>query len=137
MWWESGAQSAQLLVDGESGLGSSWNGRVQKPKGEGAHIDFTFNNALLVSGAWAIIKGVKNEKWAQEFIAHTLLPENQAIYCETIAYGPTVPDALKLLKPERIAELPDPNKGLYSDFKFWADSGDGIIKKFNDWLTTG
>lgn len=137
LWWESGAQSAQLLVDGESGLGSSWSGRVGKPKSEGAHIDFTFNQALFVAGAWAIPKGAKNEKWSQAFIAHTLVPENQAIYSQTIAYGPVVPDALKLLTPERVKELPDTSKGLFSDFAFWADNGDAIIKKFNDWLTKG
>ncbi|MEZ5925040.1 MAG: ABC transporter substrate-binding protein [Hyphomicrobiaceae bacterium] len=137
LWWESGAQSAQLIVDGESGIGSSWSGRVGKPKGEGAHIDFTFNQALLVAGAWAIIKGSKNEKWSQEFVAHTLIPENQAIYSETIAYGPVVPDALKLLPAERVKELPDPNNGLFSNYAFWADNGDAVIKSFNDWLTKG
>lgn len=137
IWWDSGAQSAQLLVDGETAIGSSWSGRVAKPKSEGAKIDFTFNQALLVAGAWAIIKGTKNEKWSQEFIAHTLLPENQKVYCETIAYGPVVPEVLGMLPPERVAELPDPNKGLFSDYKYWATNGDAVIAKFNDWLTKG
>ena len=137
LWWDSGAQSAQLIADGESVIGSSWSGRAAKPKAEGAHIDFTFNKALLVAGAWAIPKGAKNLKWSQAFIAHTLVPENAAIYSQTIAYGPVVPDALKLLPADRVKQLPDPSNGLFSDYAFWADAGDAIIKKFNDWLTKG
>lgn len=141
LWWDSGAQGAQMLIDGDSDLGSAWSGRVYQPKIEGAGVDYTLNDALFVAGAWAIVKGAKNLKWSQEFVAHTLDPKNQAIYAETIAYGPVVPEALKLLPPERLAVLPSSEenfkKGIFQDFDFWAEHGDGIIKKFNDWLTKG
>ena len=141
VWWESGAQSAQMLIDGEADIGSAWSGRVYQPKIEGAAVDYTFNDALFVAGAWAIVKGAKNVKWSQEFIAHTLDPKNQAVYAETISYGPVVPEALKLLPPERLAVLPSSEenfkKGIFQDFDFWANEGDAIIKKFNDWLTKG
>jgi putative spermidine/putrescine transport system substrate-binding protein len=141
IWWESGAQGAQLLMDGESDVGTAWSGRVYQPKVDGADIDYTLNDALFVAGSWAIVKGCKNEKWSQEYVAHTLIPENQAIYSETIAYGPVVPAALKLLPPERLAVLPSSEenfkKGIFQDFDFWAEKGDPIIKQFNDWLTKG
>ncbi len=141
VWWESGAQGAQMLIDGESDVGSIWSGRVYQPKLEGAGVDYTFNDALFVAGAWAIVKGGKNTKWGQEFIAHTLIPEHQAVYSQTISYGPVVPDALKLLSPERLAVLPSSEenfkKGIFQDFDFWADKGEGLIKQYNDWLTKG
>ena len=59
IWWESGGQSAQFLIDGESDVGSTWNGRVYGPKVDGAPVDYTFNDALFVSGAWCVVKGAK------------------------------------------------------------------------------
>ena len=138
LWWESGGQSAQFLIDGESDLGSTWNGRVYDPKADGAPIDYTFNDALFVSGCWCVVKGGKNTKWAMEFIAHTLEPERQAIYSMNIPYGPVVPEALEQLPAERLAQLPSSEenfaKGVFSDYDFWAENGEEVINAFNEWL---
>jgi putative spermidine/putrescine transport system substrate-binding protein len=105
---------------------------------DGAPVDYTFNDALFVSGAWCVVKGAKNVHWSMEFIAHTLEPERQAIYSENIPYGPVVPDALQYIPAERLPLLPssDENigKGVWSDFTFWADHGEGVINQFNEWL---
>ena len=138
LWWESGGQSAQFLIDGESDLGSTWNGRVFDPKVDGAPIDYTFNDALFVSGCWCVVKGGKNTKWAMEFIAHTLDPERQAIYSMNIPYGPVVPEALEILPAERLAQLPSSEenfaKGVFSDYDYWAENGEEVINTFNEWL---
>ena len=138
IWWDSGGQSAQFLIDGESDVGSTWNGRVFGPKNDGAPIDYTFNDALFVSGSWCVVKGAPNLKWSMEFIAHTLDPERQAVYSQHIPYGPVVPEALKLLPPERLALLPSSEenfgKGVFSDFDFWAREGEGVINAYNEWL---
>lgn len=138
IWWDSGGQSAQFLIDGESDVGSTWNGRVFGPKNDGAPIDYTFNDALFVSGAWCVVKGAPNLKWSMEFIAHTLDPERQAVYSMHIPYGPVVPEALELLPPERLSLLPSSEenfaKGVFSDFDFWAQHGEGVINAYNEWL---
>ncbi len=40
VWWSSGAQSAQVLKDGEVDMVAAWNGRIQaletEPEGKGA-----------------------------------------------------------------------------------------------------
>lgn len=138
IWWDSGAQSAQFLIDGESDVGSTWNGRVYGPKTDGATVDYTFNDALFVSGAWCVVKGAKNIKWSMEFVAHTLDPERQAVYSQHIPYGPVVPEALQFIPKDRLPLLPSSEenigKGVWSDFGFWADSGEGVINAFNEWL---
>jgi putative spermidine/putrescine transport system substrate-binding protein len=138
IWWDSGGQSAQFLIDGESDIGSTWNGRVYGPKGDGAPVDYTFNDMLFVSGAWCVVKGAKNVHWSMEYIAHTLEPERQAVYCEHIPYGPVVPDALQYVPAERLPLLPSSeqniDKGVWSDFIFWADHGEEVINRFNEWL---
>ena len=106
IWWESGGQSAQFLIDGESDVGSTWNGRVYQPKVDGAPVDYTFNDALFVSGAWCVVTGASNVGWSMEFIAHTLEPERQAIYSQNIPYGPVVPAALEYIPADRLPLLP-------------------------------
>src|SRR3954452_13084146 len=44
VWWTSGAQSAQLLNDGEVDMEMAWNGRVSAVAKEGAKVSFTYNH---------------------------------------------------------------------------------------------
>jgi putative spermidine/putrescine transport system substrate-binding protein len=132
--WEHGAQSAEILISGEISLGSAWNGRVFQPKKDGAPVDFKYDGALLTAGAWMLPKSGKNTKWAMEFLAHVHQPENQAIFAQHIVYGPVVAAAYDLLPAERRAELPDPSKGVWQDYNYWAEHQDAITAKFNDWM---
>ncbi|WP_158816869.1 ABC transporter substrate-binding protein [Methylocapsa sp. S129] len=137
-WWSSGAQSAQLLIDGEVDLGTSWNGRLFKAKGDGAAIDYTFDNALYVCDALVIPKGAKNKKQAMEFIATFLDAQNQAVFSKTIPYGPVNTKAFELLTTEERGKLPNsPENGktaVFQDFDYWASSGAAIFDRFNKWL---
>ena len=49
VWWTSGAQSAQLLNDGEVDMVMAWNGRVSALTKEGAKVAFTYNQGILQS----------------------------------------------------------------------------------------
>jgi putative spermidine/putrescine transport system substrate-binding protein len=133
-FWVHGAESAQLLISGETVLSAAWNGRLQGPKDDGAPVDFTFDNSLITSGAWIIPKGGKNTKWAQAFVAHVLDPKNQATAAEVVPYGPVVPKAYDLIAADRRKVLPDPSKGVWQDYNYWADNTDKIYAQFNDWM---
>jgi putative spermidine/putrescine transport system substrate-binding protein len=45
---------------------------------------------------------------------------------------------LELLPPERLSLLPSSEenfaKGVFSDFDFWAQHGEGVINAYNEWL---
>ncbi|TGR10534.1 ABC transporter substrate-binding protein [Mesorhizobium sp. M4B.F.Ca.ET.190.01.1.1] len=133
VWWDQGAQGAQLLVGGEASIGSCWNGRVYPVKKEGAPVDFTFNQAIFQAGVWVMPKGGKNEKWAQQFIANALLPENQAKMSKVIPYIGNAKDVLKFVSPEARSALPDVSKGFWEDISYWANNPD-TYDKFNRWL---
>jgi putative spermidine/putrescine transport system substrate-binding protein len=134
VFWDSGAMSAQLITSGEVIITAAWNGRVQGPKNDGAPIDFTFDDALLTSGAWIIPKGGKNTKWAQQFFAHVMEPKNQATTANFINYGPVVTAAYDLISADRRKVLPDPNLGVWQDYDYWAKNTDKIYAQFNDWM---
>lgn len=42
IWWSSGAQSAQLMKDGEVDMSTIWNGRMDAAMADGAQGDYTY-----------------------------------------------------------------------------------------------
>jgi putative spermidine/putrescine transport system substrate-binding protein len=137
-WWDRGAQSAQILIDGEVELSTTWNGRVHQPKLDGAPVDFHFNQALFVSDAWVVPKGAPNRKESMEFIAFAMQAETQAAFSREIPYGPVNPAALKLLDAKVLETLPSSEanlkRGTFLDPVWWADHGDKTGERFNKWL---
>ena len=138
MWWDKGAQSAQILLDGEVEVSSTWNGRVHEPKQAGAPVDYHFNGAVFVSDAFVVPKGAPNKKESMQLIAATLNAQAQADYSTAIPYGPTNTDALGLLSDDIKKNLPSSQenfaKGVILDLDWWADNGDATGETFNKYL---
>ena len=135
VWWEKGAQSAQLLLDGEIDAGSTWNGRVHGPKQDGAPVDYNFNQAILVSDGWGVPKGAPHKAEAFEMMAYALSPESQSAFARTIPYGPVNKNASDLLDDKTKATLPTLNdNSVLLDVGYWADNSDTVVERFNSWI---
>jgi putative spermidine/putrescine transport system substrate-binding protein len=135
VWWSSGAESAQLLLDGEVDAGATWNGRVHLPKMEGAPVDYSFGQAVLVSDGWGVPKGAPNRDLANQMICMLMSPEVQADFAEAIPYGPTNRAAVELIPDEVKANLPSAGPdNVILDVNYWADHGPEIVERFNAWL---
>lgn len=108
VWWTSGAQSAQLLADGEADMVMAWNGRVTAVAAEGVPVSYTFNEGFLQYTSLCILKGAPNLETAVKFVNAALTPEIQANFPAYIDYGPANPKAYETgkISPERAAELP-------------------------------
>ncbi|NOJ45352.1 ABC transporter substrate-binding protein [Bradyrhizobium archetypum] len=108
VWWTSGAQSAQLLNDGEVDMVMAWNGRVSAVAKEGAKVNFTYNQGILQSTSLCILKGAPNLDTAVKFLNEAIDPVHQANLPLHIDYGPGNPKAFEtgVIKPERAAQLP-------------------------------
>lgn len=91
VWWTSGAQSAQLLNDGEVDMEMAWNGRVSALAGEGAKVAFTYNQGILQSTSLCVLKGAPNLATAISFLNEAVDPVNQANLPLHIDYGPANP----------------------------------------------
>ncbi len=137
-WWESGAQSAQLLIGGEASAGMAWNGRLAGPKETGAPVDFHFNQAVFLADAFLIPRGSKNKREAMEFISFVLEPDNQANFSKRIPYGPVRTAAMEQLTPARQAMMPSApenfSKGFLMNSTWWADHGADAVEQFNTWM---
>lgn len=138
VWWNTGAQGAQLLLDGEVDVGATWNGRVHDPKLAGAPVDFHFEQAVFVSDAWGIPTGAPNLKESMELVALAMSPQAQADFAKAIPYGPTNKEGLKLLDEKTLSYLPTAGanfeKGVMLNTGYWAENGPKVAERFNQWL---
>ena len=140
-WWGSGAQRAQILIDGEVPLAMEWQGRVALPKKTGAKVDFHLNQALYASDAWTIPKGAKNKKRSMEFIAFAMEADQQFAYSKLLPYGPVNKKAISMMDPTVLAQSPSSaevlKRGVYMNFEWWAENNVKVSEQFNRWVMAG
>lgn len=108
VWWSSGAQSAQLMVDGAVDMIMGWNGRFDVAKKSGAKVAYTFNQGILDYDTYVIPKGAPNKDVAMKFLAEISKPKYQADLTKYITYGPTNKKAydLGIIPADYAATLP-------------------------------
>jgi putative spermidine/putrescine transport system substrate-binding protein len=112
VWWTSGAQSAQLLNDGEVDMVMAWNGRVSALAKEGSKVTYTYNQGILQSTSLCVLKNAPNLKTAIKFLNEAVDPVHQANLPLHIDYGPANPKAFGtgVISAERAKQLPsDPS----------------------------
>jgi len=139
IWWEAGAQPAQLLTDGEVDLTDAWIARIQFLIEQGSTVlGYTWNQGRLSSDSLVIPRGSKNVDVAHDFINFALRPEVQRAFAMIYPDGPANKRAFEALPPERVAVLPSApqNKALqvYPDYQWWADHLDEVVERFNAWV---
>ena len=136
-WWEAGAQPPQYLVSGDVVMSSAYNGRIANTQKEGKNLKIVWNGGMYDFDSWAIPKGSPNKDAALKFIAFASKPENQKVYSQNIAYGPTNKKAVPLLDKQLVADLPTAPQNIKSgvavDVAFWADYGESLEQRFNAW----
>ena len=98
-WWTTGAQSAQLIRDGEVDMEAIWGSRIAPVIQSGAPVNFTFNQGLLAYACLAIPKGAKHAAEARKVIADVVTPAIQANIPEVMSfYGPVNAKAFDVRK---------------------------------------
>lgn len=137
-WWEAGAQPPQFLASGDVVMSSVYNGRIANAQKEGnKNLKIVWPGSIYDVDSWAIVKGSPNKAAAEKFIAFTLKAENQKVYSQNIAYGPTNAKTIKLLDKTVAAELPTAPANLKDavplNVQFWVDNGEELEQRFNAW----
>ncbi|TGQ64071.1 ABC transporter substrate-binding protein [Mesorhizobium sp. M00.F.Ca.ET.186.01.1.1] len=140
VWWDAGAQPAQLLASQEVVMTSAWNGRIQNAiDTDKKPFKIVWNNQILEYDMIAIPKGAKNPDAAYKYLAYISKPENNAKLASHITYGPVRTDAASFVAADALPKLPnapDHLAGAYlvADTEFWGDYGEDLVKRFNAWL---
>ncbi len=145
VWWTAGAQTPQLLADGEVIVGSTYNGRlfalIEEQK---QPIAMLWDWQVFDLDGWIVPKGTKNKAEVMKFLRFATDTQRLADQAKFISYGPTRASSAPLvgkhatLGIEMAPHMPtDPNNAkttLLFNYEFWADHRDDLDAKFNAWL---
>lgn len=138
VWWTSGAQPAQLLIDGEVIMASGWNGRFYDLMLKGAPVAIEWAGGAVKRSNFGIPKGAKNLYWSQKFLALMTEPKLQAIYANELGYPGLSKESIKYVKPEVAPHLATYPKNLeqqfYTNDKWWAENDAAMRERWNRWM---
>lgn len=147
IWWSAGADTPQLLADGEVFMGSTYNGRLFAAiEEQGQPIAMMWDAQVFDLDGWIIPEGLSDERLerALDFVFFATDTQRLADQAKYISYGPARQSSAPLvgkhatLGIDMAPHMPtDPdnakNTFLYN-YEFWADYRDDIDAKFQAWL---
>ncbi|MCP4819956.1 MAG: extracellular solute-binding protein [Shimia sp.] len=147
IWWSAGADTPQLLADGEVIMGSTYNGRLFSVIEEQKQpVAMLWDAQVFDLDGWIIPAGLSDERKqrALDYIMFATDTQRLADQAKYISYGPARKSSAPLVGKhadmgiEMAPHMPtDPenakNTFLYN-YEFWADYRDDIDAKFQAWL---
>lgn len=138
VWWAGGAQSAQIIQSGEVDMVAIWNGRAQAVVDGGAPVKIVWNQGLYAIEGWGILKGGPRVEAVRQFIQFCADARRQAVYTESLAYGPPNKAAYQYISKERAQVLPSSEQNLRQmtgeDSAWWTKNRAQAVERFNAWL---
>ncbi len=147
IWWSAGADTPQLLADGEVVMGSTYNGRLFSViEEQNQPVAMLWDAQVFDLDGWIIPTGLSEERTQQalDYIMFATDTQRLADQAKYISYGPARKSSAPLvgqhadLGIDMAPHMPtDPenakNTFLYN-YEFWADYRDDIDAKFQAWL---
>ncbi|MEO0751008.1 MAG: extracellular solute-binding protein [Pseudomonadota bacterium] len=147
IWWSAGADTPQLLADGEVVMGSTYNGRLFSViEEQNQPVAMLWDAQVFDLDGWIIPTGLSEERTQQslDYIMFATDTQRLADQAKYISYGPARASSAPLvgqhadLGIDMAQHMPtDPenakNTFLYN-YEFWADYRDDIDAKFQAWL---
>lgn len=138
VWWTTGAQSAQLLVDKEALIGTAWNGRYYALIKQGAPIAIEWNQGAVKESAFVIPKGAKDVYWGQRLLATMADAKQQGKYADLMGYPGLNLDATQFTDPKVVPFLPTSPENLPKQFwtntEWWADNLATVQERWARWI---
>jgi len=147
IWWTAGAETPQLLADGEVFMGSTYNGRLFAAIAEqNQPIGMAWGFQMFDLDGWIVPTGLSDERRARVmdylyFATDTQRLADQAAY---ISYGPARTSSAPLVGDHATLgipmgpHMPTAPENLSGAFLFnyiwWADYRDEIDARFQAWL---
>ena len=145
VWWTKGAQTPQLLADGEVVMGSTYNGRLFSViEEEKQPIAMLWDWQVFDLDGWIIPKGSPHLEEVKTYVRWATDTQRLADQAKYISYGPARKSSAPLVSKhatlgiDMAPHMPtDPNNAkntLLYNYEFWADYRDDIDEKFQAWL---
>ena len=140
VWWTAGAQSQQILRDGEVDMIGIWQGRCFELMQQNVPIAMTWNQAEIDKGFWVVAKGTPRSENAWKFIEAASQPKAQAGFAKDALSSPLNPEAFEFIAPEAARYMPTAPENYPHTFEqdisnFGADIEE-TTQRFEEWLST-
>ena len=147
VWWSAGADTPQLLADGEVIMGTTYNGRFfSLIEEQNQPVAMLWDAQVFDLDGWIIPAGLSPEREARalDYVRFATDTQRLADQSKYISYGPARASSAPLVSThatlgiDMAPHMPtDPansqNTFLYN-YEFWADYRDDIDAKFQAWL---
>lgn len=137
VWYETNAQSVQIVMDEQAVLGSMADGRALSAIERGAPIAIEYNQSQLTWTDFVVPKGAPNRENAMLLLDYMASAEGQAAIAREYTYGPTNPKAYDLIPAERAKILSggpqQQGKFVLNDERWWGENQERVAEMFNTW----
>jgi len=145
IWWEKGAQTPQLLADGEIVIGSTYNGRLFSViEEEKQPVGMMWDWQGFDLDGWVVPAGGANEAQVLEYLKFATDTQRLADQAKYISYGPARKSSAPLvgkhetlgieMSPHMPTAPANSKNTLLYNYEFWADNVDDLTEKFQAWL---
>lgn len=134
IWWQSGAQPAQLLKDNEAQYAIAWSGRVLGHEG----IEATYRDGMLDISWFVAAKGITEEQreLLYAWIRAQTNAERQACVVQYLPYPGPSPDIVKYVTPEQAAGFPTTPENKSVQWlvpgQWWYENAAEVERRWNE-----
>jgi putative spermidine/putrescine transport system substrate-binding protein len=106
VWWRDGAQSQQLIRDGEVDMISMWSARAIDLIKDNVPLALVWDDAELYWSNLSVPRGDPNAKAAWQFAGFVAQAKPQADFAMLLPYGPANPAARALVPQAQLRLTP-------------------------------
>ncbi|SFG69996.1 putative spermidine/putrescine transport system substrate-binding protein [Palleronia marisminoris] len=147
VWWTSGADTPQLLADGEIVMGSSYNGRLFSLIVEQDQpVSMMWDAQSYDLDGWIIPEGLSDEEEnrVRDFLWFATDTQRLADQAKYISYGPARASSAPMvgehaelgvdMAPHMPTNPDNASNAFVQNYEWWADYRDDLDSRFQAWL---
>lgn len=139
VWWGSGAESVQFILDGQCDMGYTWQGRIALRLKDEPNLPLaaTWKDVLLIDAGLGIPKGAPHYEAAMSALAYGFTAQNQCDFLNELGYGVPIDESC-LNDFARTWAVTAENAAqaiAQQDPEYYKENIDQIVERFTAWLT--
>jgi putative spermidine/putrescine transport system substrate-binding protein len=147
VWWSAGAETPQLLADGEVVIGSTYNGRLFSLIEEQKQpVGMLWDYEVLDIDGWVVPVDLPEDRLnrVKHFLRFTTDTQHLADQAKYISYGPARASSQELvgqhaklgidMAPHMPTAPENSETGFLFNYEWWADQRDELDARFQSWL---
>ncbi|SPJ25071.1 extracellular solute-binding protein [Palleronia abyssalis] len=148
VWWTSGADTPQLLADGEVVFGSTYNGRLfSLIEEQDQPVEMMWDAQSYDLDGWIIPAGLEDEQLnrVKDFLWFATDTQRLADQAKYISYGPARASSAPMvgehaelgidMAPHMPTNPENATNAFVQNYEWWADYRDDLDARFQAWLS--